>query len=161
MANIEIFRGQVYQDKKFHLYFKDVNNVRSTDERIYILCMCVNSSNETILYWSCDPSDFTPSTYASNRNYGPAVLTYEYDSAVNTFLLYYENIYKVKTPINNNQDLNNFSIYANGGNSSANIIYYSHPSGYTITKNGGIQWTFRKDASSGSRGKLTIYTHQI
>ena len=161
MTDISIFRGQVYQNKKFHLYFQDTNNSAGNgSSKVYILCICVNNLNETILYWSCDPSDFTLSTRYSSRNYGPVVMIYEYDPAINTFMMYYENIYGVKTPMYDGKQVNNFSIYANGGNSSANIIYYSHPNGYTITKNGGIEWNFRQD-STGGNSTINIYRPNI
>lgn len=162
MTDISIFRGQVYQNKKFHLYFQDTNNSAGNgSSKVYILCICVNNLNETILYWSCDPSDFTDSTRSSSKNYGPVAMTYEYDPAINTFMMYYENIYGVKTPMYDGKQVNNFSIYANGGNSSANIIYYSHPNGYTITKNGGIEWNFRKDSFGGGVSSINIYRPNI
>ena len=147
-THTDIFRGHVFQNTQFHLYIKSDINPLSLGDKVFILCMCVNSDGDTILYWSCDPSDFTYNPRGDTKNYGPAKVSYAFTSSNAIYTLQYENPEKKLV----NLDYNNYNIYPINNNSTANVLYYSYTGGYNFkSSTGTVKWYFRLNVTTGSK----------
>ena len=157
-TSIDIFRGHVFQNTKFHLYSKDSSGILGSSNNVYILCMCVDSAGKTILYWSCDPVDFAYSPRGDTKNYGPAKLTYTFTSSTTNYTLQYEDPNKNLV----NLEYNNYNIYPVNNNSAANILYYSYSGGYNFKSlTDTVQWNYRKDNPGGKPSRETIFTGTV